>query len=234
MRDISFQDCIEFQNCFLFDGSFSPFEKVGDFRTYYPRVLIGEIGGLINLSCKLVRSANIYYEEVKDECADIFIYLLLFGRMLEIHDQKQVLGLIAKHWSDPVTIALTEEDYYTQCENMIEQALCFLRPGKDHYYNESHFYEIFSSIQQLSKFITKLDWQLVINEFHRRVIQTHTDPKFFTLDGLYKGSFRINIESLLRFTGKVGIKLPEKRIDFLNRMKTAQAAFWPPLYVETV
>ncbi len=227
MKDISFQDCVEFQDCFLFDETFSPFEKVGDFRNYYPRVLLGEIGGLLNLSCKLARSTNIYDEEIKDECADIFIYLLLFGRMLEIHDQKPVFGLISKHWSDPVTTALTEEGYYLQCEEMMEKVLCFLKPGREHFYNENFFYEIFSLIQQASKFITKIDWQHVVNKFHHHVVHTHTSVNHFTLDGLYKGSFRINIDSLLHFTFRVGIELPEKRIDFLKRMKVAQSAFWP-------
>jgi hypothetical protein len=226
MRDITFQNCVEFQDCFLFDGKFSPFEMVGDFRTYYPRVLIGEIGGLLNLSCKVVRSAKMYDEEIRSECADIFIYLLLFGRMLEIHDQKQVFGLIAKHWNDHTAIMLTEEDYYKLCEDMIEKVLRFLKPEKESYYNESYFYEIFSSIRQASNFITKLNWQHIINKFHQDVIQTHTIPTLFTLDGLYRGSFRINIDSLLHFASKVGIELPEKRVDFLKRMKVAQSAFW--------
>jgi hypothetical protein len=200
---------------------------VGDFRNYYPRVLLGEIGGLLNLSCKLARSTNIYDDEIKDECADVFIYLLLFGRMLEIHDQKPVFGLIRKHWSDPVTAVLTEEDYYHRCEEMMENVLCFLKPGRECCYNESYFYEIFSSIQQVSKFITKLDWQHIVNKFHQHVVHTHTGVNHFTLDGLYKGSFRINIDSLLQFTSRVGIELPEKRIDFLKRMKVAQSAFWP-------
>jgi hypothetical protein len=218
-----------FQDCFLFDGKFSPFEKVKDFRAYYPRVLIGEVGGLLNLSCKSVRSPNIYDEEIKNECADIFIYLLLFGRMLEIHDQRQVLGLIGKRWNEPVTAIVTEEDYHNQCVEMIEKVLCFLKPGKERYYNEGYFYEIFLSIQQSSKFITKLDWQYIINKFHQQVIQEHTNVNYFTPDGLYKGSFRINIDNLLHFTGKVGVELPEKRIDFLKRMKLAQSKFWPML-----
>jgi hypothetical protein len=189
---------------------------VEDFRAYYPRVLIGEVGGLFNLSCKQVRSVSIYNNEIEDECADLFIYLLLFGRMLEIHDQKQVLGLIARHWNDPVTITLTEEEYYNRCKDILEKVLCFLKSGKERYYNERHFYEIYSSIKQASKFITGLDWQSVINKFHQSVIQTHTNPNSFTSDGLYKGSFRINIDSLLRFIEKTDIKLPEKRVAFLT------------------
>lgn len=226
MRDISFQDCVEFQDSFLFDGKFSPFESVGDFRTYYPRVLIGEIGGLINLSCKLRRSANIYSNEILDECADIFTYLLLFGRMLEIHDQKQVFGLIANHWSEPPAGPLTEEEYYNRCQGMMEMVFCFLKPGKEAYYNENHFYHIFSSIQQASNFITKLPWQYVVNQFHLDVIQKHTDPIHFTPDGLYKGSFRINIDKILRFIAAVELELPEKRVSFLKRIMVAQDAFW--------
>lgn len=227
MRDISFQDCVEFQDCFFFDGKFSPFEIVDDFRSYYPRVLLGEIGGLLNLSCKLARSANTYGEEIRDECADIFIYLLLFGRMLEIHDQRQVLGLVAKHWNDPITVTLTEADYYNRCEDMMEKVLCFLRPEKETYYNESRFYHIFSSIRQASNFITKVPWQHVVNQFHRDGIQKYTQPDRFTLDGLYKGSFRINIDNLLRFIIKVDVELPEKRVSFLERVKVAQSIFWP-------
>jgi hypothetical protein len=234
MRDISFQECVEFQDCFLFDGKFSPFEKVEDFRAYFPRVLIGEIGGLFNLSCKLARSVNPYDNEIEDECADLFIYLLLFGRMLEIHDQKQVLGLIAGHWNDPVTITLTEEEYYNRCEDILEKVLCFLKPGKESYYNEHHFYELYLSIKQASKFITGLDWQPVINKFHRGVLQTHTDPNSFTADGLYKGTCRIHIDSLLRFIEKTDVKLPEKRVAFLKRMDALQDSFWPTSSKETL
>jgi hypothetical protein len=229
MRDISFTDCVEFQDCFLFDGKFSPFENVGDFRKYYPRVLIGEIGGLLNLSCKVPRSANTYDDEIKDECADIFIYLLLFGRMLEIHDQKQVLCLIGKNWNEPVTVVLTEEEYYNECVGMIEKVCCFLKSGKEQYYNEGYFYEIFLSIQQASKFITKQNWQHIINKFHEQVIQKHTDVSHFTPDGLYKGGCRINIDNLLYFTRSVGVELPEKRIEFLQRMQVIQSKFQPDL-----
>ena len=229
MRDITFQDCVELQDCFLFDGRFSPFEKVKDFRTYYPHVLIGEIGGLFNFSCKLVRSPNPYDEQIEDECADIFIYLLLFGRMLEIHDQKRVLGLVDKHWTNPVNTVHTEDGYYNQCKEMIEKVLCFLKPGKEHYYNDGYFYEIFSSLQQVSRFITKQDWQYIINKFHHQVIQKYTDVNCFTVDGLYKGSFRINIDGLLSFISNVGMELPEKRVDFLNRVKVLQSSFWPAL-----
>jgi hypothetical protein len=232
MRDILLRDCIKFQDCFLFDGKFSPFEKVTNFRAYYPRVLIGEIGGLFNLSCKSLRSPNTYEEEIEDECVDIFIYLLLFGRMLEIHDQRQVLGLIGKHWAKPVPAVQTEESYYTQCEGMMEKALCFLKPGKERYYNGNHFYEIFSSIQQVSEFITKKNWQYIINKFHQQVIRKHTDVNCFTMDGLYKGSFRINVDSLLSFIDKIEIELPEKRIDFLKRMKAVQSTFWPTISSE--
>lgn len=228
MKDILFEDCIEFQNCFLFDGKFSPFEQVEDFLTYYPRVLIGEIGGLFNISCKSVRSVNIYDDEIEDECADIFIYLLLFGRMLEIHAQKCVLGLIAKHWSDPVPDDLkTEEDYYNQCKNMIEKVIFFLNPDREHYYSEHHFYDIFSAIRQISNFKIKLSWQQVINTFHGYVIQKHTNPNLFTLDGLYRGSSRVNIGALLQFVDKIEMKLPAKRVDFLRRMENIQFELWP-------
>lgn len=229
MRDISFQHCVEFQDCFLFDGRFSPFEKVDDFQAYYPRVLIGEIGGVINLSCKLIRSPNIYDKDIEDECVDMFVYLLLFGRMLEIHDQRRVLGLIGKRWTARVIAVRTEEGYYKQCEGMIEKVLCFLKPGKERYYNEEHFYEIFSSIQTVSQYISKQNWQCIINKFHQQVVYTHTDPNCFTIDGLYKGSFRINIDRLLSFISKVDIELPKKRVDFLNRVKVVQSGFWPTL-----
>jgi hypothetical protein len=226
MRDILFEDCVEFQDCFLFDGRFSPFEKVDDlmdyypsgFRDYYPLVLIGEIGSLINLSCKEVRSPNIYDKEIEDECADIFIYLLLFGRMLEIHDKKRVFGLIQEHWKRPVAGAITRNNYYSECRKMMKKVERFLEPGKERLYNEEYFYEIFSSLQQVSMFATRLEWQQVINNFHTQVIQKHTDPNSFTPDRLYRGSFRINIEKLLGFVERVDAFLPEKRKDFLKRM----------------
>src|SRR5262249_33970361 len=163
-------------------------------------------GGLINLSCKLIRSPNIYNEQIEDECADLFIYLLLFGRMLGIHNNKDVLKLIDKNWNMSVDGVVREEDYYSKCVMMIEKTLCFLKPEKEHFYNEEYFYEIFLSIQQVSSFITKLDWQNVVNRFHYHAINKYTDINLFTPDGLYKGSFRINIDRLLCFTWKIGLE----------------------------
>jgi tRNA uridine 5-carbamoylmethylation protein Kti12 len=147
--------------------------------------------------------------------------------MLEIHDQKQVLSLIGKRWNEPVSVILTGEDYYDRCLGMIEKALCFLEPGREQYYNEDYFYEFFSSIQQISKFVTKHDWQQNINQFHREAILKYTDPNQFTLDGLYKGSFRIDTDRLLYLIDKVDMELPEKRVDFLKRVKVAQSMFLP-------
>lgn len=227
MRAITFQDCVEFQNCFLFDGKFSPFENIDNFQTFYPHVLIGEIGGLINLSCKTARSVNIYDDEIKDECADIFIYLLLFGRMLEIHDDKKVLGAIAERWSDPlITTLKTEEDFYHQCIKMLKMVLCFLEPGSESYYSERHFYEIFSTIRQVSEFKTKLSWQEVINTFHKIIIHRHTNPASFTMDWLYRGSGRMNIKKLLQFIRKIDMDLPVKRIEFLERIMEIQSKIW--------
>lgn len=225
LRDITFQDCVEFQDCFLFDGKFSPFENIDNFQTYFPRVLIGEIGGLLNLSCKSERSPNIYDDEIKDECADIFIYLLLFGRMIEMHQGKKVFGSIAENWSDSQTTRLkTEDDFYDQCMKMLKMVLCFLEPGSVTFYNERHFYEIFSTLREVSNYKTKLSWQQVINSFHQYVIHRHTNPITFTPEGLYKGSFQINIDNLLRLIDHIDLELPKKRVDFLKRMKAVQLA----------
>ena len=223
MRDISFEDCVEFQDCFLFDSHFSPFENVKNFRTYYPRVLIGEIGGLFNLCGKQCRSANIYDEEIMDECAAIFIYLLLFGRMLELHDGRNVLRLIQKHWNDRVPWSLTEEGFYQKCRDLLKKVDSFLDPDAAFLYDESHFYNIFISIQQVSRYITKLEWWEIINRFHKQVIYQHTDINNYTIDGLYRGCFRIHIDRLLCFVDKVRIELPEKRIYFLRRASRIQA-----------
>jgi hypothetical protein len=227
VKDLSFKDCVEFQDCFLFDGKFSPFENVGEFRDYYPRVLVGEIGGLINLSCKLVRSPNIYDGDIEDECADIFIYLLLFGRMLDIHDRKQVFSLISSRWNEPVALLRTEEEYYDCCMGMIEKADRFLGPKEEQCYNEQYFHDFFLSILQASHYITGCGWQQIINKFHNKAIQKYTNPNCFTFDGLYKGSFRININKLLVFIDSVGIPLPEKRINFLRRVEVAQSIYFP-------
>jgi hypothetical protein len=232
MRDLSLQDCIEFQDCFLFDGKFSPFEFAGNFQDYYPRVLMGEIGGLFNLSCKLARSPNIYDDEVEDECADIFIYLLLFGRMLEIHDKKEVFNLIGKRWNHTVAPLQTEGEYYDCCMTMMEKAIRFLKPGKEEYYNAEYFCDFFLSILQASNYRTKKEWRQVINKFHEKVIQNHTDPNHFTFDGLYKASFRINVEKLLAFADRVGVQLPEKRMSFLRRAAVAQSRYFPELSSE--
>lgn len=226
MKDLSFQDCVEFQDCFLFEGKFSPFENVEDFWEYYPRVLIGEIGGLFNLSCKLVRSPNIYEHEIEDECADIFIYLLLFGRMLEIHDQKRVLCSVSESWHKPVRQLSSEKAFFDCCMTMMEKSLCFLKPEREHCYNNQHFLEIFLLLLQASQYITQKDWQHTVNIFHRQVILKYTDPARFTFDGLYKGSFRINIDRLLTFIDRMNLQLPDKRVNFLKRVAIAQPKYF--------
>ncbi|HEX5083947.1 MAG TPA: hypothetical protein VFY40_18010 [Blastocatellia bacterium] len=226
MKDISFKDCVEFQDCFLFDGRFSPFEGVGDFRDYYPLVLMGEIGGLLNLSCKLARSPNSYKEEIEDECADIFVYLLLFGRMLDIHEEKQVLNSITPYWNRPVALFQAEAEFYDCCAEMLEKSLRFRYADKEQCFNEDYFSDFFLSILQASRYITDLSWQHIINKFHAKAIQKYTDPARFTLDGLYNGSFRININKLLAFIDDIGIRLPEKRIDFLRRMDELQSVYF--------
>ncbi|HKX31763.1 MAG TPA: hypothetical protein VJ302_29025 [Blastocatellia bacterium] len=222
MKDISLEDCIELQKCFLIGDKFSPFEDEEDFRTYYPLVLIGEIGGVINLSCKLVRSPNTYEEEFKDEGADMFIYLLLFGMMLEIHARVKVFGLIQEYWDRPVATFSTEAEYYNHCLDLIKKVERFVRPGKEDLYTSEYFYEVFSSIQQVSQYVTKLDWQAVINNFHNKVIHKHSDPKAFTIDGTYNGSFQINIQKFLEFIIRVDAPVAKKRRDFLERLTKIQ------------
>jgi hypothetical protein len=211
----------------LFDGKFSPFENVDDFLDYYPLVLVGEICGLINVSCKLVRTPNIYTDDIEDECADIFIYLLLFGRMLEIHKEKQVFNLIRSHWRYPVAPLQTEKEYYACCLALNEKALRFLKPGREECYNDEYFRDFFLLILQVSNYITKKEWRQVINKFHEKVIQKHTDPNCFMFDGLYRGSFRINIDKLLAFADSIDIQLPEKRISYLRRVAVAQSVYFP-------
>jgi hypothetical protein len=228
MKDVSFYLCVEFQDCFLFDDHFSPFEHVGDFRKYYPRVLLGEIGCLINASCKQPRSANLYDEEIKDECTDLFIYLLLFGRMLKIHKQIDVFGLIQKRWNDRIDGSISEDDFYNKCRGLMKKVDRFLDPEAEGLYNERYFYEIFLSIQQISRYQTGLDWQQVVNDFHRQVLVTHMDPKNITLDGWYKGVSRLDFGKLLGFIEKVDVNLPPKRIQFLERIAILHGQFGHP------
>jgi hypothetical protein len=223
MKDITFIHCVEFQDCFLFDGHFSPFEEVDDFRTYYPRVLLGEIGGLFNLTCKQRRSANIYDDEIKDECIDIFVYLLLFGRMLEIHDHRTPFGQIREKWNGSsggeTTNVVGDDDFYNECRRLMKRVDRLLDPGAEFLYNDGYFYEVFLSIQEISRYQTGLNWQQAVNDFHRQVIITHTDPKNIAADGLYKGVFRIDYGKLLKFIDTIAIKIPKKRIEFLKRME---------------
>jgi hypothetical protein len=145
--------------------------------------------------------------------------------MLEIHDQKQVLSLISSRWNEPVALLRTEKEYYDCCMGMMEKALRFLKPGKEQCYKEKYFQDFFLSTLQASCYITRLGWQQIINKFHVKVIDKHTDPVCFTFDGLYKGSFRINIKNLLVFIDNIGIQLPEKRISFLRRVEAAQSIY---------
>lgn len=232
MKNFSLNDCIEFQNCFLHDGKFSPFENVGDFRVYFPRVLIGEIGGLINLHCKLRRSCNKHDDEIEDECVDMFIYLLLLGRMLEIHDGKQVLGSIRECWNAPITPLASEEDLYQCLEEMIWSAFRLLKPGKELCYNETFFQGFFFSVQRVSEFVTSQSWQHLVNKFHQQVIEKHTAPMSFSFDGAYRGSFMMDIGHLLALIDKIEIKLPQKRIEFLARVNATQSIYFPGYFTE--
>jgi hypothetical protein len=218
MKDISLVDCIEFQDCFLYDGHFQPFETVKRYETYYPLALIGEFGGMIDLACKRVRSANLYTEQLTDECADMFVYLLLFGRMLEIHKEIKVLGLIDQNWSKMPDIIITDETFPMATSAFLQTLSELLRAEGIHPFTEHFFLRIFEHIKCFNRYLAQQEWQETINEFHYTALLKYTTPSAYTIDGRYKGTTHVDFRKLQCFIERIGVDIPLKRAAFLQRL----------------
>ena len=223
MKNISFQECVEFQDCFYSDGVFYPFDLLNDFNNYFPLAIIGEFGGMLDIACKRIRSNNLYNDQLFDECADIFIYLLLYGRLIEIRNNRFVLNNIKKNWNRKSNFIISDETLAARTAEFLCIIIDLLNQTHDSS-PEIIFENIFEYIKAFNFYFNRKNWQETINRFHYFTVLKYTHPEAYTIDGWYKGSTQVNFSKLVTFVIRNEIEIPRKRIEFLNRMSEKQLA----------
>lgn len=222
MKPISLELCIDYQMCFFHKDKFSPFELVENYKTYFPLALIGEIGSILNVYCKTFRSAKIYSPEISDECADTFIYLLIYGLYIENETNVKVFERISDAWStQPLTI---NNDYAlcSLCAETIRDITTLPQLVDEKSDLPLTFERIFNNIKAVNYYVLHQDWQVTIDLFHEKSIQKFSEINSFALDYKYKGSCWLNIKKFLEFINKTGVQLPLKRISYLGHIAKHQ------------
>ena len=74
MKSITLKQCAKFQEIFFHDRVYSPYEIIKNYD-YFPMVILGEIGTLLNTYLKQYRSPNDYKKEIGN---DVQTYLFVF------------------------------------------------------------------------------------------------------------------------------------------------------------
>lgn len=223
MKNITLNSAISFQEIFVHGDVMSPYEFVDSWQEYHPLVVIGEVGTLINNRCKSLRSPNDYSSDIENDCADIFISLLILGMELEKKTQHRVLSGIKKEWNTPPKRLKDEADLLREMEALISKMFLLTKAGKGKYYTAEFFSEVFASMKEISGFASGKDWQDIMNRFHRDTLDRITNFERYTPDLWYRGSCFVNFEKLLAWVGQNDALLPKKRILFLERMKGLQS-----------
>ncbi len=219
MKDIGLVACIEFQEVFFHGNISSPYEFAKNWETYYPLTVLGEIGTLLNNYCKQIRSPNNYRKEIENDSADIFIFLLTLGMMIERKKGKKVFSKIKADWSATHLQLRNESEFTKEVLSLINNTSKLL--NKDNY-NEVFFLRLFKSIKAVSTYVTKRPWQEVINNFHSYTLDKFTEFDRYTPDLWYRGSCYVNFSSLRKWIEKNKVDLPPKRLLFLSRMEKLQ------------
>jgi hypothetical protein len=217
MKNISLRKTIDFQECFYHDGKFSPFELAQDYKIFYPLAIIGEIGSLINNKCKSIRSQHSYAENIVNDCADIFIYLMLFGRMLEKHEKFSIFDDIESKWETPEKEIKSEKDFCKHISLLNEKIATFFTEDTK-LYTSDFFGSIFSIIKDISFYLTSSHWQEIINKFHISTLEEFSQINKYTPDKWYAGSCYVDFDKLVNFIESSEIQIPKKRILFFKRL----------------
>lgn len=210
---IDLYGCIELQECFFDGNAYSPFECVKEPLKFYPMALLGEIGCLINTQCKTVRSTHDYFDTICHDCNDIFLYLLLTGRILEKeYKNLKYSHALYKYW-DKIDSYEGYTDVFRLLSSLNRLALQMIT---DH--STQIFIEFFKLFQYTNLILTERNWPDTATESSLQVLEEIDQGKPITPDLYYNGSFYINFKRLLKFIHKYDIKIPPKRVLFYQRL----------------
>ncbi len=223
MKNITLDECISLQESFFHDGVFSPFEFVEDYHVFYPLAIIGEVGSLVNNFCKKIRSPNDYSSKIRNESADVFVYFLLFGRMIEKNEGLRVFGKIKENWDEEPSIIKDDFNFKGEIDILLKKISLFSSTEKNECYTEEFFYEIFKLIKDINFYVTGSTWQEIINEFHINVIKEFTNIKKYSPDLWYNGSCYVNFSKIIDFIKRNEVEVPKKVFLFLDRIEKLQS-----------
>ncbi|MCX6787888.1 MAG: hypothetical protein NT108_01835 [Candidatus Kaiserbacteria bacterium] len=227
MKNITLAAAINFQEIFLHDGVLSPYEFVDSWETYHPLVIIGEIGTLINNRCKSVRSPNEYAHDIENDCADIFISLLILGMLIERETAHRVFAGIKKEWKTPAKGLKDEESLVKEMEALISKTFLLTKAGKEKCYTTDFFLRLFRSMKEVSVTVSGKSWQEIMNTFHTDTLEQLTSFDRYTPDLWYRGSCFVHFGKLLFWLQQNEVALPQKRLLFLERMRKLQEQAMP-------
>lgn len=222
MKNITLDSAIGFQDIFVHGDVMSPYEFVGSWQDYHPLVIIGEIGTLMNNLCKSVRSPNDYAHDIEDDCADIFISLLILGMEIEKKTEHRVFPGIRSAWNANVKGLRSEAELMSEMESLIGRAFLLTKADKEKSYTAEFFSGLFRSMKEIGAYASKKDWQEIMDGFHRHTLERLTSFERYTPDLWYRGSCFVDFGKLLAWVGQNEAALPKKRILFLERMKKLQ------------
>lgn len=224
MKNITLDAAIGFQDIFVHGDAMSPYELVDSWQDYHPLVIIGEVGTLINNRYKSARSPNDYSGDIENDCADIFISLLILGMEIEKKTEHRVFSGIRKAWSAPAKALKDEVDFLGEMESLIAKMFLLAKPGKEKYYAEEFFSKVFLSMKEISAYASGKDWQNIMDGFHNHTLDRITNFERYTPDLWYRGSCQVDFKKLLAWIGENEVALPKKRMLFLERMDTLRRA----------
>ncbi len=227
MKNITLDAAINFQEIFLHDEVLSPYEFVDSWETYHPLVIIGEIGTLINTRYKSMRSPNGYAHDIENDCADIFISLLILGMLIERETRYRVFSGIKKEWKTPAKGLKDEENLIKEMEALISKTFLLTKAGKEKYYTADFFLRLFRSMKEISAYASGKSWQDIMNTFHADTLEQLTSFERYTPDLWYRGSCFVHFGKLLFWLQQNEVRLPQKRILFLERMRSLQEQSMP-------
>ncbi len=214
MKSITLNEAVKFQDIFWHDGVYSPYEEVKDI-TYYPLVVAGEVGTLLNSFLKQTRSPNSYKKEIENDCADIFICFLIYLLVLQKKDGKNRISALEKVWNVKPVRIVDLRNFKKKCVLLIEKILSDDLKSTDSL-------EIFRSIKSLTSYVSNKNWQKIIDEFHAYAFEKFTEFENYTPDLWYRGSCYVDFQKLIDWGKKNSAELPPKRLLFLKRMASLQ------------
>lgn len=224
MKDIRLGECIAFQDIFWHNGVYSPFEAIEEPSSYFALAMLGEIGTLLNAHMKASRSPNYYSKEIVDDCADIFVCLLLLLLTEQRAGPSRIFDALEAEWDKQGSFLIASSfDFSNSVFRLIAHVEELARYEVEHTNPPSDLIvSIFNNLKAITFYLTGKSWQSIINSFHELVFQRHTDFQHFTSDTWYRGSALLRFDLLIQWAKRNELYIPPKRMMFLERMALLQ------------